>query len=145
MEDFLQELEKKNSSPSKSQLAEVIELPDFVICIISEFLDHSESVCYLALASRYYYLSLQMRYKSLCIKSQFVEKFEEFCPAQTLKETIPETIDNNFPIVRKKSLHEQLIDSKNYMTIFGKMTSKGLIQINLNMLKLDPLNQENIL
>jgi hypothetical protein len=86
-----------------------------------------------------------MRYKSLCIKSQFVEKFEEFCPAQKQKETIPETIDNNFPIVRKKSLHEQLIDSKNYMTIFGKMTSKGLIQINLNMLKLDPLNQENIL
>lgn len=145
MEDYLQELENQSQgSPTKSICELNIEIPDHVICIISEYLDHEETVGYLALASKYFYLSLQIRYKSLCIKNQFVEKFEEFCPIQKEIKVVQETYDN-FPIVKKKSLHEQMIDSKNYMTIYGKMSSKCQIQINLNMLKLDPLNPENIL
>jgi hypothetical protein len=87
MEDFLEKLEKQGS-PTKSKIEELIQLPDYVICIISEYLDHNESVCIFALASRYNYLSLQIRYKSLCIKNLFVEKFEEFCPVQKLKEPV---------------------------------------------------------
>lgn len=54
-----------------------------------------------------------------------MDKFEEFCPVQKIVELVfaPEE-NNNFPEFKKKSINEQLFDSKNYMSIYGKMSSK---------------------
>jgi hypothetical protein len=66
IQEFMETLEIEGPS---SETKEMIKLPNHVICIISEYLDHGEALCTLALASRYHYFSLQMRYKSLCIKN----------------------------------------------------------------------------
>jgi hypothetical protein len=57
----------------------------------------------------------------------------------------PQFNANNFPVIKQKSMLELVIDSKNYMTIFGKMSSKNILALNMNMLKLDPLNPDSIL
>jgi len=52
---------------------------------------------------------------------------------------------SNFKVFKEKSIDQRLVDSKNYMSIFGKFMSKGQLKISLNLLKLDPLNPDNII
>ena len=116
-------------------------LPDHILCMIAENLDHQFVLRKLCMASRYFYISMQLRYKSLCIKHGVINQdlSEE---AKRIAEK--EKTSKNFKIYKQKTIEEQLIDSKNYMSIFGKFISKGQLKINLKMLKLDPLNPDNI-
>ena len=68
-----------------------------------------------------FYISLQLRYKSLCIKYGFVPNTQEF-----LENDGANILDANQPkaMAKKKSEKQQIIDAKNYMSIFGKFMSK---------------------
>lgn len=48
------------------------DLPDQILCLVAESLDHSVSLQNLALASRGTYIAMQLRYKSLCIQNGFI-------------------------------------------------------------------------
>ena len=50
--------------------------PDHILCMVSEYLDHHFILKKLCLASRYFYISMQLRYKSLCIKHGVINQPE---------------------------------------------------------------------
>lgn len=45
----------------------------------------------------------------------------------------------------RKTVSQQIVDSKNYCSIYGKFSSKKQIKVQLNQLVLDPYNQNDVL
>ena len=94
-----------------------LELPDSILCMVSEYLEQSECLLTLALVSKYFYRALQLRYKSLCLKNGFLEL----------------------------NAHVDLLKTQNFMSIFGKFSSSQSMAINLHYINLDPENTGNLI
>lgn len=98
------------------------------IVVMSEYLTHEESVLKLALVCKKFYINLQHRYKKLCSDGGIIDSTKHE----------PGMIDMSASLKLKKTVTEQLIAHKNYMSIFGKMNSKCLMRVDLTRVKLDP-------
>lgn len=86
------------------------DLPDTVLCLISEYLEQSESLLQFALVSKCFYSALQLRYRSLCLKNGYLDSNE----------------------------HVDILKTQNFMTIYGKFSSVQSMAINLHNINLDP-------
>lgn len=101
---------------------------------------------------------MQLRYESLCIKRGWVQpKCREIAEPGTqnmqlqISDEQPEQIkankaeSRNFPLIEQKNLEERLLETRNYMSIYGKFMSRCQLVLDMKYLNLDPLNPDSIL
>ena len=93
------------------------KLPVEMFCNeIAAYFDHRESLTILALLSRSFYVSMQYRYKSLCLINRYI----------TERDTQTGDENANMPNQMKNTNSEstKIVNTKNYISIFGKFHSK---------------------
>ena len=112
LEDIMQALDNMNGGEAginKGMRGD--KFPYCVISIIGEYLEHYDSLMNLAIASRHFYIAMQLRYKSLCIKLEFIPNTEKITISSQSQS--PEEIKDQLMFVKKKSEKQQIIDTKN--------------------------------
>lgn len=93
------------------------ELSLDVLAHVAANLTDYECMMKLSLASKEFYMAVQLRYKYNCIINGYIKGYD-----LKLQKQISSSSTGG-PILRK-TLSQQIVDSKNYSSIYGKFSSK---------------------
>lgn len=142
---------------STAKAATILSLPDPLLCKIADYLNDSFVLGRLCMLNRQFYVAMQLRYESLCIKKGWVKSSTKeggphhlgtlsTAEGQQTNQTESDPQESqNFPMILEKNLEERLLDTRNYMSIYGKFMSKCQLVLNMKALRLDPLNLDSVL
>ena len=73
----------------------------------------------MALVSKDFYFAMNIKFRSLCISNNYILYSET-----QISMPFKQNFENNLKIFYKKSMQEKIIDSKNYIQIYGYFFNK---------------------